>query len=104
MTDRSVHTAKPYYHTIAMTQINQPILYTKQGCPWCRQAREVLDERGIAYDERDVTASPVAFAEMRKLSGQTLAPVLDWHGEILADFGAEELVPFLDARSARAVS
>ena len=35
---------------------------------------------------------------MRKLSGQTKAPVLDWNGDILADFGSEELEPFLKAR------
>jgi hypothetical protein len=38
--------------------------------------------------------------EMKRLSGQSKAPVLDWSGEILADFGATELVPFLDARAA----
>ncbi|MEJ6730692.1 MAG: hypothetical protein ACKVI3_05465 [Verrucomicrobiia bacterium] len=35
---------------------------------------------------------------MKTLSGQTKAPVLDWNGDVLADFGAEELVPFLKAR------
>jgi len=32
---------------------------------------------------------------MDRKSGQTKAPVLDWHGKILADFGVDELVPFL---------
>jgi hypothetical protein len=35
---------------------------------------------------------------MKRISGQTKAPVLDWSGEILADFGAAELEPFLDAK------
>jgi len=55
----------------------------------------VLDREGIAYDEKVVTGNTKLFAEMEKLSGQTKAPVLDWSGEILADFGAAELVPFL---------
>lgn len=77
---------------------SRTILYTKSGCPWCAEAREVLDRQGIAYDERNVTTDAAAFAEMQRLSGQTKAPVLDWSGEILADFGAAELEPFLAAR------
>jgi len=33
-------------------------------------------------------------AEMVRLSGQTLAPVIEVDGKILADFGPEELAPF----------
>jgi len=76
----------------------RPVLYTKIGCPWCIEAREVLDRRGIVYDEKVVTTDPAAAAEMQRLSGQTKAPVLDWSGEILADFGAAELEPFLARR------
>ena len=74
-----------------------PILYTKIGCPWCAEAREALDRHEIRYHERSVTADADAFAEMQRLSGQTKAPVLDWSGEILADFGAVELESFLAA-------
>ena len=73
----------------------RPIFYTKTGCPWCAEAREVLDRESIAYDEKVVTGNSDAYSEMEKLSGQTKAPMLDWSGEILADFGAVELVPFL---------
>jgi len=80
---------------------SRPVLYTKVGCPWCAEAREVLDRRGIAYDERIVTTDAASGAEMRRLSDQTKAPVLDWSGEILADFGAAELEPFLADRVGR---
>jgi glutaredoxin len=79
----------------------RPVFYTKIGCPWCDEAREVLDRHGIGYDERVVTNSPEAFAEMKRISGQTKAPVLDWAGEILADFGAAELEPFLATRAGK---
>jgi hypothetical protein len=35
--------------------------------------------------------------EMVDLSGQSKAPTMDWDGEVLADFGVDELVPFLRA-------
>jgi glutaredoxin 3 len=77
---------------------NRPVLYTKVGCPWCAEARAVLDRQGILYAERSL-ANPAASAEMLRLSGQTKAPVLDWSGEILADFGALELEAFLAAQA-----
>lgn len=76
----------------------QPVLYTKTGCPWCAEARAVLDHRGLAYAEVCVTGNAAAMAEMVRLSTQTKAPVLHWAGEILADFGGAELGAFLDAR------
>ena len=75
-----------------------PTLYVKAGCPLCTQAREVLDAAKITYSEVEVRSDASAFERMRELSGQTSAPVMDWNGEILADFGAEELRPFLIAR------
>lgn len=80
-----------------------PVLYTKIGCPWCAEARDVLDRRKIAYDERIVTTNASAMTEMVRLSGQTKAPVLNWPGEVLADFGAVELEAFLVGRAAGAL-
>jgi glutaredoxin len=72
-----------------------PILYIKPGCPWCDEVVDFLGDNGVSYREKDVIADADAFAEMRRISGQSKAPVLDWHGTILADFGVEELKPFL---------
>jgi arsenate reductase-like glutaredoxin family protein len=66
-------------------------LFIKPNCGWCDEAMAWLDERGIAYEVLDVIADVAAGKEMFALSGQTLAPVLDVDGEVLADFGAEEL-------------
>ncbi len=72
-----------------------PILYIKTGCRWCTEASSFLSEHGIGYREVDVTEDSAAAATMQRISHQTRAPVLDWHGQILADFGLEELKPFL---------
>jgi glutaredoxin 3 len=78
-----------------------PILYVKTGCPYCSEAMTFLGEHGIGFRQVNVTDDATAFAEMEKKSGQTKAPTLDWHGKILADFGIEELVPFLRARNVK---
>lgn len=75
-----------------------PTLYIKPGCPWCTEATTELDRQGIKYRTVDVISDPAAFAEMQQISRQTKAPVLNYHGDILADFGAAELKPFLAAR------
>jgi glutaredoxin len=77
----------------------RPFLYVKAGCPWCDEAEEYLQEHGIAYGKVDVQADAAAFAELKRLSGQTKAPTMRWGEEILADFGAEELDVFLRAKS-----
>ena len=46
------------------------------------------------YERVDVIADEAAFDEMIRLSGQELVPVLDVDGEILADFGPDQLADF----------
>ena len=53
-----------------------------------------LDEQGVDYETIDVIADESAFDEMIRLSGQELAPVIDVDGEILADFGPDQLAQF----------
>ena len=53
-----------------------------------------LDDRDIEYEKIDVIADEAAFAEMIRISGQELAPVIDVDGKVLADFGPEQLENF----------
>jgi glutaredoxin 3 len=53
-----------------------------------------LDDRGIAYERVDVMADENAYDEMIRISNQDLAPVIDVDGEILADFGPDQLAVF----------
>ena len=55
-----------------------------------------LDARGVDYEKIDVIADEAAYDEMINLSGQELAPVLEADGEILADFGPDQLARFWD--------
>ena len=82
-----------------MTQ-TVPLLYIKPGCPWCEEAMEYLDSRDIAYKKVIVSDNPDAMQELIDLSGQSKTPTMDWNGEVLADFGVDELVPFLKKRGA----
>lgn len=76
--------------------MSEPILYIKPGCPWCVEVVEFLKRAGIRHETVNVSADRSAMREMIRLSGQSKAPTMDWDGQILADFGVEELVPFLE--------
>jgi len=69
-------------------------LFVKPFCGWCHEAKDWLEERGIAYEELDVISDRAAWREMSELSGQTLAPVIDVDGEVLADFDTDQLDRF----------
>ncbi len=73
---------------------NKIRLFIKPWCGWCQQAVEWLDARGVEYDQIDVTASEADFAEMIRLSGQELAPVIEVNGKVLADFDTAQLAVF----------
>lgn len=69
-------------------------LFIKPWCGWCHKAKRWLDARGIEYEEIDVMASDAAWDEMVRLSDQDLAPVIEVDGQVLADFGPDELAEF----------
>jgi glutaredoxin len=69
-------------------------LFIKPYCGWCHEAIDWLDAKGVQYETLDVIADAKARKEMLKLSGQTLAPVIDVDGEVLADFDTDQLEQF----------
>jgi glutaredoxin 3 len=75
-----------------------PVIYVKPGCPWCEEVLDYFTAHRLPFKRLDVTSNPLALQAMRKLSGQSKAPTMDWDGEILADFGVDELIPFLAER------
>jgi glutaredoxin 3 len=79
-------------------------LFIKPYCGWCHKAVQWLDDHEVEYEKIDVIADESAFDEMIRLSGQELAPVLEADGEVLADFGPEQLDGFwkqLEKKNAR---
>ena len=44
------------------------IIYTKPGCPYCQQARDYYNSKGITFIDRDAQTSKEFRAEMFKYS------------------------------------
>src|SRR5512140_2527274 len=66
-------------------------LFIKPHCPWCHDAMAWLEARGLLYEKLDVISNADARAQMFTLSGQTLAPVIEVDGHVLADFDTGQL-------------
>lgn len=81
--------------TIPLKPMSLPILYIKPGCPWCVDVVDYLSQKAIEVETVVVSGNREAMEKMKELSGQTKAPTMNWHGEVLADFGVDELIPFL---------
>ncbi len=49
-------------------------IYTKSWCPYCARAKDHLDEKGVSYEEIDVTTDVVREMEMVKRSARHTVP------------------------------
>lgn len=74
------------------------ILYTKKGCPWCDDVRNLLNAKKVQYEEREVLSNKKFFDEMIAKSGQSKAPTLDIDGDILGDSDKDQVVKYLKAK------
>ena len=77
-----------------MIKADKVRLFIKPYCGWCHEAQDWLKARKIPHETLDVISDAKARKEMAELSGQTLAPVIDVDGEILADFDTDQLEAF----------
>jgi glutaredoxin 3 len=57
-----------------MTDANGVTVYTTEPCGFCRQAKELLESRGVLFQEINLAKDPVGRAELVALTGQMTFP------------------------------
>ena len=80
--------------------MSTPILYVKRGCPYCTAATNYLDQQQISYETVEVRSDPEQMEKLQEVSGQTKTPTMVWDGDVLANFGTDELADFVSAHRA----
>lgn len=66
------------------------LIYTKDYCPFCHKAKDLLDELGQGYEEVDLLANPQKRSEMVSMSGgKTTVPQIFINGQHIG--GCDEL-------------
>ena len=66
-------------------------IYTTPACPFCVMAKEYLKEKGIEFEEIDVSKNEMAAKEMVEKSGQMGVPVIEIDGKIVIGFDKEKI-------------
>jgi len=71
-------------------------VYSTPTCPYCQMAKEFLKDKGVEFEDVDVSQNQEAAQEMIKKSGQTGVPQIEINGRIIIGFDKEELEKELD--------
>ncbi|MDO8443387.1 MAG: glutaredoxin family protein [Candidatus Azambacteria bacterium] len=66
------------------------IVYTTDGCVYCKMAKEFFERNNISYEEKNVS-DDANRQEMIEKSNQLKVPVIDVDGRIIVGFDEEEL-------------
>lgn len=67
-----------------------PILFVKQGCPWCIDALQYFEKRKLKLDIIDVRLEPSRMNDLIGVSGQSKTPTLQNGNFVVADFDISE--------------
>jgi glutaredoxin 3 len=57
-----------------MNNSKQIVVYSKQHCPFCRMARQMLDNKGVNYELIDIEGKHEVRERMIELSGRKTVP------------------------------
>ena len=61
-------------------------LYTTDRCPYCVQAKKLLDKRGVAYDEINLARDPDGRTELVGKTGMMTFPQVLIDGELIGGY------------------
>ncbi|WP_217475905.1 glutaredoxin 3 [Stutzerimonas stutzeri] len=56
------------------------VIYTTAWCPYCIRAKNLLDHKGVSYEEIPVDGKPALRSEMAAKAGRTSVPQI-WIGD-----------------------
>lgn len=70
-------------------------VYSTPTCPYCIRAKSYLQQKGIVFDNYDVSADESKLEEMVKISGQMGVPVIVVNDKVIVGFDRERLEQLL---------
>ena len=78
--------------------MKQVTIYTKDYCPYCKAAKQILKARGIEYVEHDVQFDEVKRQEMIERSGRVTVPQIFFDEQHIG--GHSDLVEYFSNKRA----
>ena len=77
------------------------VMYTTSWCPVCKRAKEWMNRRQIAFEERDVEASRDAARKMHAINPRGGVPTFDVEGQVLVGFSERDLLGTMEHAAAK---
>lgn len=71
-------------------------IYSTPTCPYCVTLKDFLTQKGIQFEDIDVSKDEKAREEMIEKSSQMGVPVIDIDGQIIVGFDREEICKTLN--------
>ena len=62
------------------------VIYTKDYCPYCKQAKNLLIEIDVKFEEHDITNDPEAFQKLAAKSGLMTVPQIFSNDKLLGGY------------------
>ena len=70
---------------------NNVAVYSTPTCPYCRQVKDYLKEKGVEFTDYNVSTDLEARNAMVKKSGQLGVPVIEVDGHIVVGFNRQKI-------------
>jgi glutaredoxin-like YruB-family protein len=67
------------------------VIFTQPDCPPCHVVKLFLQERGVAFEERDITLDPAAVRDLTEKHNSHSTPTLVIGEEVMIGFNPERL-------------
>ncbi len=74
------------------------IVFSTPTCTYCNAAKRYFREKGIKFNDVDVSRDPAAARDMVRRSGQQGVPVIDIGGRIIVGFNRPMIDQLLGLR------
>lgn len=78
------------------SQQNNVRVFSTLSCAYCITLKEFLKEKGVKFEDIDVSQNNEAREEMFEKSGQMSVPVIDINGEFIVGFDREKICKLLN--------
>lgn len=73
-------------------------VYSTPSCPWCVKVKQYLTEKGIEFEDIDVSVNQEAAQEMATKTGQMGVPVIDINGKFVVGFDKDKIDKILEEK------
>lgn len=73
-------------------------VFSTPVCPYCYTLKEFLKEKGVEFEDIDISKDEKAREEMIKKTGKLEAPVIEFGDQIIVGFDREKIVKLFNIK------